>query len=97
MIETEDLRSLQITLPIYIIIFILKLSVYILSDVMALLAEALHTLSELFVAGFLLVAILYSRIKGDEAHQYGHARAQYDFRCLYRTNPFRIYKKGGAK
>ncbi len=74
--NSEDVTSLQITVGIYIVIFIMKFVVYLLSGVMALLAEALHTLSDLFVSGFLLIAILYSRRKADQVHQYGHARVQ---------------------
>jgi ferrous-iron efflux pump FieF len=74
--DSEDIKSLQITVGIYIIIFIMKFIVFLLSGVLALLAEALHTLSDLFVSGFLLVAILYSRRKADQVHPYGHARAQ---------------------
>jgi cation diffusion facilitator family transporter len=74
--DSEDISSLKITVGIYIIIFIMKFVVYLFSGVMALLAEALHTLSDLFVSGFLLVATLYSRRKADQAHQYGHARIQ---------------------
>jgi cation diffusion facilitator family transporter len=44
---------------------------------MALLAEALHTLADIFVSGFLLVAMVYSRRKADTEHVFGHGRAQY--------------------
>jgi len=74
--ESEDIVSLKITVGVYILIFIMKFIVYFLSGVMALLAEALHTLSDLFVSGFLLLAIFYSRRKADKVHPYGHARAQ---------------------
>jgi cation diffusion facilitator family transporter len=74
--DSEDITSLKLTAGIYILIFIMKFVVYLLSGVMALLAEALHTLSDLFVSGFLLVATLYSRRRADQVHQYGHARIQ---------------------
>jgi cation diffusion facilitator family transporter len=74
--DSEDVTSLQITTGTYLVIFILKLVVYLLTGVMALLAEALHTLSDLFVSGFLLVAVFYSRRVADRGHPYGHARAQ---------------------
>ena len=38
-----------------------KLGVYLITGVLALLAEALHTLSDIFVSGFLLVALFYAR------------------------------------
>ena len=74
--QNEDARSLQLTLGIYLLIFALKLSVYFMSGVMALLAEALHTLSDIFVVGFLLIAERYSRRKADKVHMFGHGRAQ---------------------
>ena len=57
-------------------IFVMKLFVYLMSGVMAWLAESLHTLSDIFVSGFLLVAALYSRKKADETHMFGYGRAQ---------------------
>jgi cation diffusion facilitator family transporter len=43
---------------------------------MALLAESFHTLSDLFISGFLLVALLWSRKGADKDHMFGHGRAQ---------------------
>jgi cation diffusion facilitator family transporter len=74
--DSEDINSLKLTIGSYLMIFIMKFVVYLLTGVMALLAEALHTLSDLFVSGFLLVALYYSRQKADRVHPYGHARAQ---------------------
>ncbi len=74
--ESGDIRGLKLTLTVYALIFAMKLIVYFMSGVMALLAEALHTLSDIFVSGFLLVATLYSRKKADEAHMFGYGRAQ---------------------
>jgi cation diffusion facilitator family transporter len=75
--ESEDQRSLQLTLGLYVLIFVMKLVVYLLSGVMALLAESLHTLADIFVAAFLLVAMSYSRRKADTEHAFGHGRVQY--------------------
>jgi cation diffusion facilitator family transporter len=47
-----------------------------MTGVMALFAEALHTLSDIFISGFLLVATLWSRKKADEVHMFGYGRAQ---------------------
>jgi cation diffusion facilitator family transporter len=73
----EDLKNLGLTLGLYILIFILKLIAYFASGVMALLAESLHTLSDIFVSGFLLIAAAYSRRGADETHMFGHGRAQH--------------------
>jgi len=74
--ESKDLSGLRLTLILYVVIFVLKLVAYLSTGVIALLAEALHTLSDIFVAGFLLVALLYSRRKADTTHMFGYGRAQ---------------------
>jgi cation diffusion facilitator family transporter len=47
-----------------------------MTGVLVMLAEALHTVSDMFVTGFLLVAVIYSRKKADADHMFGHGRAQ---------------------
>jgi len=74
--ESADIKGIRMTLVIYVAIFGMKLAVYFMSGVLAMLAEALHTLSDIFVSGFLLVAMLYSRKKADELHMFGYGRAQ---------------------
>lgn len=72
----KEIRSLYLTVGIYTVIVIIKLIAYFSSHVMAILAESFHTLSDLFIAGFLLVALLWSRKGADEEHMFGHGRAQ---------------------
>lgn len=43
---------------------------------MVLLVEALHTLSDIFISAFLLVALIWSRRKTDAIHMFGYGRAQ---------------------
>ncbi len=74
--EGKELRALQLTLGIYLAVFAMKLAVYFMTGVMALLAEALHTLSDIFVSVFLLAAMVWSRKQADETHMFGHGRAQ---------------------
>ena len=74
--ESKDVRNLQIALGSYFLVLALKLTAYFLTGVMALMAEALHTLSDIFVSGFLLVAANYSRKPADRMHRFGHGRAQ---------------------
>ncbi len=76
MFQNAELRGLRNTLILYVVIFLLKLAVYFASGVMALLAEALHTLADIFVSAFLLVAALYSLRKADKIHMFGYGRAQ---------------------
>ncbi len=74
--EQEDVRGLQLALGVYVLVLAMKLVVYLMTGVMALLAEALHTLSDIFVSGFLLLAAYYSRKAADQVHMFGHGRAQ---------------------
>jgi ferrous-iron efflux pump FieF len=74
--ESDDIKGLQLALGVYVLIFAMKLVAYFLSGILALLAEALHTLSDIFVSGFLLLAARYSRKKADETHMFGYGRAQ---------------------
>jgi cation diffusion facilitator family transporter len=74
--QSADIRLLKIALGTYFLVFALKLVVYFMSGVMALLAEALHTLSDIFVSGFLLAAVYYSRRSADQEHMFGYGRAQ---------------------
>ena len=74
--ESNELRGLSLTLGVYGLIFVMKLIVYFMSGVMVLFAEAMHTLSDIFVSGFLLAALFYSRKKADETHMFGYGRAQ---------------------
>ncbi|HWQ96396.1 MAG TPA: cation diffusion facilitator family transporter [Candidatus Methylomirabilis sp.] len=74
--QESDVHSLKIVIGIYIIIFAFKLIVYFMTGVMALFAEALHTLSDIFISSFLLVALIWSRKEADEVHMFGYGRAQ---------------------
>ena len=74
--EVKELRSLKLALAVYVLLFAMKLAVYFMTGVMALLAESLHTLTDIFVSGFLLLAAIWSRKEADEVHMFGHGRAQ---------------------
>lgn len=74
--ESDGLRGLVLALIAYLLVFALKLGAYVATGVMVLLAEALHTLSDIFISAFLLVALLWSRRKADEVHMFGYGRAQ---------------------
>jgi cation diffusion facilitator family transporter len=74
--DSKDMRSLKIALGAYVLVFSLKLVVYFMSGVLALKAEAFHTLSDILVTGFLLLAAYYSRKAADQVHMFGYGRAQ---------------------
>ena len=74
--QDSDVHALKLVVGIYALIFVMKLAVYFITGVMALFAEALHTLSDIFVSSFLLVAAIWSRKEADEVHMFGYGRAQ---------------------
>jgi len=74
--EHREIRTLKQVVVLYVCLFSVKLVAYHMSGVMAMLAEALHTLSDFFISGFLLLALLWSRKEADESHVFGHGRAQ---------------------
>lgn len=69
-------RGLVLALAAYLLVFAVKLGAYFMTGVMVLLAEALHTLSDIFVSSFLLAALMWSRRKADAVHMFGYGRAQ---------------------
>lgn len=72
----SDIGALKLAVGLYVIVFAMKLAVYFMTGVMALFAEALHTLSDIFVSSFLLVATIWSRKEADQVHMFGYGRAQ---------------------
>jgi cation diffusion facilitator family transporter len=74
--QGSDIQSLKLVAGTYILIFAMKLTVYFMTGVMAIFAEALHTLSDIFVSSFLLAATIWSRREADEVHMFGYGRAQ---------------------
>lgn len=74
--EAGELRGVGLALITYLAVFALKLGAYFTTGVMVLFAEALHTLSDIFISAFLLVAVLWSRRKADAVHMFGYGRAQ---------------------
>lgn len=74
--DAEDTGGLKLALATYVLVFALKLAVYAASGVMALLAEALHTFSDILISGLLLFAAIWSRRGADNTHMFGYGRAQ---------------------
>lgn len=72
----QELRALRLAVALYLVMFAVKFAAYLITGVMALFAEALHTVGDLFVSGFLLIAVIWSRKRPDETHMFGYGRAQ---------------------
>ncbi len=75
--HASELSALRLSLILYAFLFAAKLAVYFFSGSLALLAEALHTMADILVTGFLLLALHLSRRQEDADHMYGHGKAQY--------------------
>jgi cation diffusion facilitator family transporter len=95
----QEQNTLKLTLILYGFVFVLKLAVYFQTGVMALLAESLHTLSDVFISGFLLLAAILARKEADEGHMFGHARAENVAALVAATlfisfTSFRLYEEG---
>lgn len=73
---SDQLRGIKLAVGVYLVLFILKVAAYVATGVLALLAEARHTLSDIFISGFLLVAAWYARRGADERHMFSYGRAQ---------------------
>jgi ferrous-iron efflux pump FieF len=76
MVESSDVRNLRLAVAVYAVILVAKVAAYFASGILALFAEALHTLSDIFISGFLLIAAVYSRREADATHMFGYGRAQ---------------------
>jgi cation diffusion facilitator family transporter len=72
----DETQSLKLALGVYSLVFAMKLIVYFMTGIMALFAEALHTLSDIFISGFLLMAAIYSQREPDKIHMFGYGRTQ---------------------
>jgi ferrous-iron efflux pump FieF len=90
------------TAGFYTIIVIIKLVAYFSTHVKALLAESFHTLGDLFISGFLLVADLWSRRSADKDYMFGHGRAQNVAALLAATlflsfTSYKLYEEANPK
>ena len=69
-------RALAWAAAVYAIIVLLKLGVWLATGLLVFLAEALHSLTDLVVSGFLALSYRWSRKPADTGHPFGHGRAE---------------------
>ena len=74
--DSAEARGLKIALTGYSALFLLQLATYVSTSILVLLAEALHSLSDVLISAFLLLAVYWSKKPPDEYHMFGHGRAQ---------------------
>jgi len=68
--------GIKIALLGYLILVVLQLTIYFLTNILVLLAQALEMLSDVLISTFLLLSAFWSRKPADEFHMLGHGRAQ---------------------
>ena len=66
-----NLSGLLIAEGTYLAVLAMKLAVYLMTGFMVLLAEALHTLSDIFITSLLLLAAVWSRRQADAKYMFG--------------------------
>ena len=71
------MSGLRVAVLGYLLLFILKLGAWWLTGLFAVLAEALHTLSDLAISASLLAAAHFSRRPADAQYRYGYGRVQH--------------------
>ena len=69
--------GLKAALAGYALVFVLKIAAWWVTGFFALLAEAVHTLSDLVISGFLLLADRFSRRPADARYRFGYGRTQH--------------------
>ncbi len=75
--SAQSAIGLKAALTGYAVVFVLKVVTWWLTGLFALLAETLHTLSDLMISAFLLAADRFSRRPADARYRYGYGRAQH--------------------
>jgi len=74
--HAAETRGIKIALAGYLILVVLQLATYLLTNILVLLAQALEMLSDVSISTFLLLSAFWSRKPADELHMFGHGRAQ---------------------
>ncbi len=68
--EATSVSGLGMALGGYTVLFVLKLITYFVTGVGVMYAEALHSLADMLISGFLLVAALWSRKPADQQYRF---------------------------
>lgn len=72
----EKPRGIRTVLAIYVAAFAGKAAVFVLTGYLALLADALNSLTDIAMALIMLASFRFSRIPADESHPFGHGRGE---------------------
>lgn len=69
-------RAMWLALGGYVLLFAVKLAAFAISHVGVMFAEAMHSMADMLIAGFLLVAAYMSNRPADSEYRFGYGRAQ---------------------
>lgn len=74
--SADDAKGVQLSLVAYIVLAVILIVSYQLTDVLVLLAQATDRVGDVLISLFFLASIYLSRRPADSTYAYGHARAQ---------------------
>jgi ferrous-iron efflux pump FieF len=74
--ETGSMRGMWMALAGYTVLFVAKMVAWKLTGVGVLFAEGMHSIADMLISGFLLVAAYISRRPADSTYRFGYQRAQ---------------------
>ncbi len=69
-------RGIKLSLAAYVLLVIIQLAAFLVTNILVLLAQAFEMLSDVLISTFLLLSAHWSRRPADEVHMFGHGRAQ---------------------
>jgi ferrous-iron efflux pump FieF len=72
----NDARGMWIALGGYTVLFAGKLATYFVTHLGVMFAEAMHSMADMLIAAFLLIAAWVSSKPADEEYRFGYGRAQ---------------------
>ena len=72
----NDTRGMWIALAGYVVLFAGKLAAFYLTHLGVMFAEAMHSMADMLIAAFLLIAAWVSSRPADEEFRFGYGRAQ---------------------
>lgn len=73
---TTGTRPMWFALGGYVLLFAVKLGAFFFTHAGVMFAEAMHSMADTLIAGFLLVAAYMSQRPADEHYRFGYGRAQ---------------------
>ncbi|HEY3374215.1 MAG TPA: cation diffusion facilitator family transporter [Candidatus Aquicultor sp.] len=76
--RTQETNSsgLKLALAGYTVLFVGKLVTYFMTGIGVMYAEALHSLADMLISGFLLIALIWARKPADREYRFGYGRAE---------------------